>query len=263
MNEWVICFLIAFGFLLRGLFAPAFWVRILFFLLSLASVLAGLPFFKERISPEIVTGVGLIFMLASAAFLTLDFFINFYRIVRNFFQTKFSLMPSFPKYLKEITRALQLLAARRTGALIILEGKDSLDSYVDLRTKFDAEVRAELLSSIFHTASPLHDGGLLIHKGRIKAARVVFPVSTQTPVPVEMGTRHRSAISITERTDAIALVASEERGTLSVVYRGMLVVSKSPEHFAHLLSNALKGKPIGSFTTTSPLHTLSPVKAQL
>lgn len=151
----------------------------------------------------------------------------------------------FPKMsleMQEIANALEKLAAQKNGALVILQRKDALTSYTKRGLKFDSEVKTDILLSLFHPHSPLHDGALIIHKGRISAARVILPLSTRTDVPMGFGTRHRSAIGITEKTDAIALIASEERGTLSIAAGGKLVPSKSREDFIYLLQAALKNK---------------------
>ena len=134
------------------------------------------------------------------------------------------------------------LAAIRKGALIVLERKDSLEPYSKNAVRFDSEVNKDVLISIFHTTSPLHDGALLIKKGRVTAARMILPLATNPDVPMGLGTRHRSGIGITEKTDAIALIVSEERGQMSLAYRGNLMKAESAEKMEEYLSEVLKGK---------------------
>lgn len=120
----------------------------------------------------------------------------------------------------EVTKASNILAAKRVGAIIVLERQHGLKNYTDGATILEAEVTAELLIAIFQNSSPIHDGAVVIRDGRILAAGCFFPVTLEAEMDRNLGTRHRAAVAITQETDAIAVVMSEERGEISVVEFG-------------------------------------------
>jgi uncharacterized protein (TIGR00159 family) len=124
--------------------------------------------------------------------------------------------------IEEITRAAVLLASRRIGALIVLHREVGLNEYMEGGTRLDAEVTKELIVSIFLPASPLHDGALVVQHGRIIAAGCLLPLTTNANVSKTLGTRHRAAIGLTEETDAVVVVMSEEEGTISLVREGRI-----------------------------------------
>jgi diadenylate cyclase len=124
--------------------------------------------------------------------------------------------------LEEIIRAAVSLASKRIGALIVLQSEVGLNQYIEGGTPLDARVSKELIASIFLTASPIHDGALIIHRGRIIAAGCFLPLTTNPHVSKTLGTRHRAAIGLTEETDAIVVVISEEEGAISMVREGRI-----------------------------------------
>ena len=124
------------------------------------------------------------------------------------------------KVLVEITKAVVSLAARRIGGLIVLEREVGLNEYIEVGTRLDARVTRELLESVFIPHSPMHDGALVIQKGRVAAARCFLPLSVDPNLSQAFGTRHRAAVGLTEETDAVAVVISEERGKISLVVGG-------------------------------------------
>jgi len=124
--------------------------------------------------------------------------------------------------LQEVSRAAVTLAARRVGALIVLQREIGLKDYIEVGTPLDSRVSRELITSIFLPQSPIHDGALIIQRGRITAAGCFLPLTTNPGVSLALGTRHRAAIGLTEETDAVAVVVSEEEGTISVVHQGRL-----------------------------------------
>lgn len=126
------------------------------------------------------------------------------------------------KFLDEIVKAAVSLANRRIGALIVLERETDLRNIIDMGTPLEARVSKELLLSIFHPTSPLHDGAVVVQEGRIAAAGCFLPLSMSPAVAKELGTRHRAAIGLTEETDAVVIVVSEETGTISMVQGGKL-----------------------------------------
>jgi diadenylate cyclase len=125
----------------------------------------------------------------------------------------------------EVGRAVEALAARRIGALIVLERSTGLRQYAELGVALDALVSADLLTSVFLPYSPLHDGAVFIQGGRVVAAGCFLPLSRNTQIGRTLGTRHRAALGITEETDAIAVVASEETGRLSLAVAGRIEVA--------------------------------------
>jgi diadenylate cyclase len=127
----------------------------------------------------------------------------------------------------EVVRAVEALAGRRIGALIVLERSTGLRQYAELGVPLDALVSADLLISVFLPYSPLHDGAVFIQGGRVVAAGCFLPLSRNTQVGRALGTRHRAALGITEETDAIAVVASEETGRLSLALGGRMETAPS------------------------------------
>ncbi|MGH7831981.1 MAG: diadenylate cyclase CdaA [Candidatus Binatia bacterium] len=122
--------------------------------------------------------------------------------------------------LEEITKAVETLASKRVGALIVLQREVGLNEYMEVGTRLDARVSRELLQSVFSPQSPMHDGALVIQKGRVSAARCFLPLSVDPDLSKSLGTRHRAAIGLTEETDAVVIVLSEEQGKVSLVVGG-------------------------------------------
>lgn len=124
------------------------------------------------------------------------------------------------RVVQEIARATESLAGRRIGALIVLERATGLRQYAELGVALDALVSADLLTSVFLPYSPLHDGAVFIQGGRVVAAGCFLPLSRNLQLGRALGTRHRAALGIAEETDAVAVVASEETGRLSIAVGG-------------------------------------------
>lgn len=122
--------------------------------------------------------------------------------------------------MEEVIKACFTLAHRRVGALILIERAGDLDAYVEGGHRLDAVVSTELLQCLFHPSSPLHDGAVVVAHGRVLAAGVFLPISLSKELGKHLGTRHRAAVGITEETDGLCLVVSEERGTVALVHRG-------------------------------------------
>ena len=122
--------------------------------------------------------------------------------------------------LEEVAKAVVALASRRIGALIVLEREVGLNEYIEVGTRLDARVTRELVESVFMPHSPMHDGALVIQKGRATAARCFLPLSVDPNLSRALGTRHRAAVGLTEETDAVAIVISEEQGSISLVVEG-------------------------------------------
>lgn len=122
--------------------------------------------------------------------------------------------------MEEVIKACFSLAHRKIGALIVLERAVTLDPYTEGAHRLDAVVSTELLQALFHPSSPLHDGAVVISQGRVVAASVFLPISLSKEIKRSWGTRHRAAIGLSEETDGLCLVVSEERGTVAVVKGG-------------------------------------------
>src|SRR5215510_3857031 len=122
----------------------------------------------------------------------------------------------------EIVLAATTLASTKTGALIVIERNVGLKNVTDGGVKLDAELSYDLLVSIFNTASPLHDGAVVVRRHRIAAASCFLPLTLNPRLSRDLGTRHRAAIGVTEDTDAVAVVVSEETGLISIVQRGVI-----------------------------------------
>ena len=122
----------------------------------------------------------------------------------------------------ELVRAVHRLAGQRHGALIALERETGLQEFVETGVQIDAEVKAELLRTIFHPNTALHDKAVIVRDGRILSAGSMLP-TTQNPQYSSLGTRHRAAVGLTEESDALVIVVSEETGIISVAYNGRMV----------------------------------------
>ncbi|MCX6646516.1 MAG: diadenylate cyclase CdaA [bacterium] len=122
--------------------------------------------------------------------------------------------------LDTIVQALEEMSEEHTGALIVIEREISLTEYINTGERINAEVSKELLKSIFYKGNPLHDGAVIIREGRIASARAFLKLTDSKDLPSHLGTRHRAAMGITEASDAISLVASEETGHLSLFHSG-------------------------------------------
>lgn len=142
-----------------------------------------------------------------------------------------------------VAQAVLLLADRKIGALIAIEQEIGTRTVQESGTSIDSALTPELLASIFFPHTPLHDGGVIIKDGRILAAGCLFPLSTREELSKALGTRHRAAIGLTEETDAVVVVVSEETGTISVAYKGRLTRGLDEEKLKRLLSMLLLRKP--------------------
>ncbi|NNC45047.1 MAG: TIGR00159 family protein, partial [Winogradskyella sp.] len=125
-----------------------------------------------------------------------------------------------------IIAACNKMASSNTGALIVLERNNNLDFLNTTGDEMNISVSQPIIESIFFKNSPLHDGAIIIANNTVKATRVILPVNNEKDIPARFGLRHRAAIGITEKTDAIALVVSEETGQLSYIKNGEFVMFK-------------------------------------
>jgi diadenylate cyclase len=144
--------------------------------------------------------------------------------------------------LQEVARACESLIKDKIGALIAIEKKDSLAAYIGSGVAIDGRVSSDLIQAIFTPNNPLHDGGLILQQGRIVAAGCLFPLTQNQELSRIFGTRHRAALGLSEETDAIIIVVSEERQDISLVYRGRLYKDLSREDLLSRVKEIIKTK---------------------
>jgi len=142
-----------------------------------------------------------------------------------------------------IIEACKALSGSSTGALIVLSSNSELKFYAESGDLIDAIVSKRLLISIFNKFSPLHDGGVIIYNGRVKAARCILPV-TERDVPAQFGLRHRAAIGMSEATDTLVLVVSEETGQVSLAKSGKILHNLSFQEVREMINSYLTGENI-------------------
>ena len=136
-------------------------------------------------------------------------------------------------------QACEIMARERVGVLLVFERQTSLDEYFKTGTLIDAKVTDQLLRNLFFKNSPLHDGAVIIRHGRVAAAGCVLPLSENTHLSSDLGTRHRAGIGMSEASDAVVVIVSEETGTISVAIGGMLKRHLAPQTLEKLLTNEL------------------------
>lgn len=144
------------------------------------------------------------------------------------------------KFIDEITWAVFILSQAKMGSLMVFERETGLQDFIETGVRIDAELSAKVLLSIFVPQSPLHDGAVIIRGGKITAASCYLPLSEEvTVIKEKMGARHRAAMGVTEETDAIAVVVSEETGSVTIVKRGRMTRHLNAENFKKLLRSYL------------------------
>jgi diadenylate cyclase len=158
--------------------------------------------------------------------------------------------------LDEIAFAVRSLAQRRMGAILVLERDIGLRGYVEGGILLDAVVNYDLLLSIFNPKSPLHDGAVIVQGDRIAAGACFLPISINPQLSKDLGTRHRAAIGITEDTDALAIVVSEETGRVSLVEDGVIVSDLDMETLRSRLKEAMgrSARPPEAIEVSEPLE---------
>jgi diadenylate cyclase len=160
---------------------------------------------------------------------------------------------------QEILLAIAHLAQRKIGALIVVERKIGLRTFVESGVNLDAAISRDLLCSIFQPGGALHDGAVIIQGDRISAAACFLPLTTNPIVMAELGTRHRAGLGITEESDCIALIVSEETGRISMAAFGEIEVDAPLERVEHLLTGRLERR---DFHTSAIAQSAPPVREQ-
>jgi diadenylate cyclase len=147
------------------------------------------------------------------------------------------------RVVEEVVRACAELARRRLGGLIVFERETRLEDLVEAGSAIDAAVSKDLLVSLFLPTSPLHDGAVIISHGRIHHASCILPLTLRTELPDGVGTRHRAALGITEESDAIAVVVSEETSTIALAQAGELLLQLDPARLRVALWDSFSREP--------------------
>lgn len=142
-----------------------------------------------------------------------------------------------------VVQACHRMALSLTGALIVIARRNDLSEFTDTGMPLDSQISDQLLESIFFKNNPLHDGAVIITSNRVKAARCILPVSARMDLPAELGLRHRSAIGITEKTDAVAIIVSEQTGRISYCKDGLLSLDVKASGLTSLLTEDFKPHP--------------------
>ena len=140
----------------------------------------------------------------------------------------------------DIVLAANLFSQHQTGALIVIEREIGLRTYIESGVAMDAKLSYDLLATIFRPSAPLHDGAVIIQKDRLAAAACFLPLSMNPVLSTQMGTRHRAGIGITEETDAIAVIVSEESGAISMAVGGGIERDLTPEQLRERLGSELR-----------------------
>ena len=139
-----------------------------------------------------------------------------------------------------IVRACLNMGRQKVGALIVVEGLGSLQDEINTGESIDAKISQRLIETVFFKNSPLHDGAMVISKGGIKAAACLLPVSHDDNIQKNLGLRHRSGLGITQKTDCLAIIVSEETGTISVAYKGTLTLRLTSEDLEQRLASIIE-----------------------
>lgn len=157
----------------------------------------------------------------------------------QFFATQTRDMSSTEHSINETVSAYTGMSKDKVGALMVFERRNHLDDVIKTGTELDAAVSGELLKNIFWNKAPLHDGAVIVRNGRIIAAGCMLPMSSNVNLSRELGMRHRAGIGISEHSDAVVAIVSEETGSISVAVGGMLKRHLAPETLERLLRNEL------------------------
>ena len=154
------------------------------------------------------------------------------------------------EFYDEIVLAVTTLATNQTGALIVIERDIGLKTYIESGIALDAALSYDLLVSIFNPSVPLHDGAVIIQNRRIAAGACFLPLTVKPRLSKELGTRHRAAIGVTEETDAVAIVVSEETGAISFAHDGEMERYIDPDTLRQRLRNAFERKTLATVPRT-------------
>ena len=155
---------------------------------------------------------------------------------------QFGAFPAKEIIIDEIAKSASTLSKKKIGALIAIEREIGLKPYIESGVSMDSKVSSELINTVFMPNTPLHDGGIIIEEDRIVAAGCLFPLTQEAHITKTLGTRHRAAIGLSEETDAIVVVVSEETGAISIAIGGKLTRDLNKEVLSKTLNNLYRAK---------------------
>lgn len=234
MEVGILAVLIYYGlYFLRGTRAANVLAGIIIALLLLT---LATDFLKLQVITELLNGLWMIFPLA--------IIVIFQPEIRRAFAHLGSSRP-FARRIKqeetinEVLKAVEYLSAHKRGAIIVFQRQIGMRALISSGIKINAKVSHQLIQTIFHPNTPLHDGAIAIDDDEIVAAHIIFPLTQSVSLSDSLGTRHRAAIGVTEETDAVAVVVSEETGSISIACRGNLVRNITVEKLLQFLSSLL------------------------
>ncbi|MFA6567007.1 MAG: diadenylate cyclase CdaA [Victivallales bacterium] len=234
MEVGILAVLIYYGlYFLRGTRAANVLAGIIIALLLLT---LATDFLKLEVITELLNGLWMIFPLA--------IIVIFQPEIRRAFAHLGSSRP-FARRMKqeetinEVVKSVEYLSVNKRGALIVFQRQIGMRALISSGIKINAEVSHQLIQTIFHPNTPLHDGAIAIDDNEIIAAHIIFPLTQSVSLSDSLGTRHRAAIGVTEETDAVAVVVSEETGGISIAYRGNLVRNITTEKLSQFLRSLL------------------------
>ncbi len=163
----------------------------------------------------------------------------------QFWSSRLRLLPKedVQRMIREIVKVASTLSARHIGVLLVIEREEGLDDLISTGTAMDAVVSSELISTVFHPGTPLHDGAVIVRGNRVVAAGCVLPLTDRPDIGSDVHTRHRAAIGVSERSDAVVVVVSEESGVISVGESGRLTRGLRPDSLEQRLQKALQPSP--------------------
>ncbi|GAB4156587.1 MAG: diadenylate cyclase CdaA [Planctomycetota bacterium] len=213
--------------IIRGLLLAGIFYFVLLYFLSKWLELQNINWIMDRFIPLFIVTVLVIFQPEIRHALVRIGHDN--RISRLFARKKSQLIRTL------VVSAFKL-STRKIGALIALEREDSLDRYADGGIALHSDISPDIITAVFWPGAPLHDGGVIISDGEIKAAGCLFPLSESPEIPSNLGTRHRAGIGLTEETDAVVIIVSEETGKVSVSVRGHLTYDVKMETLESILN---------------------------
>lgn len=157
-------------------------------------------------------------------------------------QAKSAYELNIEKMISEMLGAVYDMAGRKIGALLVLEGKTKLNEIVETGTEIDAKITKQILCNIFIPNTPLHDGAVIVRDGKIKSAACFLPLTQRKDLSKDLGTRHRAGIGVSEISDSLTLIVSEETGHVSIARSGKIYRDVSKERLANILRNFYKNK---------------------
>lgn len=222
-------------------------------LTGLLIVLVVLTFLSQMLDLKVIGSLIRSFYLIFSVALVVIFQPELRRALAKLGSHKFfDLASADDEYIDTIVEAVKTLSNKRFGALFAFERQIDLDQHMETGVELDAKITPELIVTIFHPRTALHDGGVILTQDRIRGAGCVFPLSQREMANRSIGLRHRAGLGITEETDAVAVVVSEETGNVSVCHGGKIEQDIKLSKLAEHLKNILTEKPTHDHESAQP-----------